>query len=77
MTKRLTKILPRLISDEQGAFVADRSIHDSIALTQELVQSIDQGRLEGNIILNLDMEKAYDRLDWEFFEGSADEIWLL
>ena len=66
MSKRLAVILPKLISDEQGAFVHDRMIHENIALTQELVQSLDQGNLGGNVILNLDMEKAYDRLDWGF-----------
>ena len=37
-----------------------------MALSQELVQSIDGGLEGGNVILNIDMEKAYDRLNWEF-----------
>ena len=66
LMKRMSVLLPKLISREQGAFVSGRVIQENIAITQELVQHIDGGLPGGNLILNLDMEKAYDRLDWHF-----------
>ena len=66
MANRLGTILPKLVSPEQGAFVSGRLIHENVALTQELVQSLDGGLQGGNVILNIDMDKAYDRLNWDF-----------
>ena len=42
--------------------MTDRNITENIALTQELIHDIDGGMHGGNLIINLDMEKAYDRL---------------
>jgi hypothetical protein len=66
LSTRLEKLLPKLISKEQGAFVENRIIHDNIALTQEMAQHIHTKIRGGNIILNIDMEKAFDRLEWHF-----------
>lgn len=66
LANRLSYFLPTLISAEQGAFVKGRLIHENIALTQELIQHIDKGKEGGNVILNIDMEKAFDRLNWAF-----------
>lgn len=43
-----------------------RQIHESIAVAQELVGDIDRKVEGGNIILKVDMAKAYDRLEWKF-----------
>jgi len=66
LATRLGTILAKLISPLQGAFVTDRNITENIALTQELIQDIDGGMHGGNLIIKLDMEKAYDRLSWDF-----------
>ena len=55
LTKRIGIILPKLISREQGAFIKGRSIHDNVALTQKLVQSLNGGLPGANLKLNLDM----------------------
>lgn len=66
LANRMAKLLPKLISPEQGAIVSSRLIHENVSLTQELIQHLDSGQKGGNVILNLDMENAYDRLNWNF-----------
>ncbi|XP_043710409.1 secreted RxLR effector protein 78-like [Telopea speciosissima] len=63
---RLASILPAIISEEQGGFVQGRNIHDNIALVQEVVQDINKKSRGGNLVLKLDMAKAYDCLEWDF-----------
>ncbi|KAF9675131.1 hypothetical protein SADUNF_Sadunf09G0000200 [Salix dunnii] len=43
-----------------------RRIEDNILLAQELVQLIDEKTRGSNVILKLDMMKAYDTIDWAF-----------
>ncbi|XP_058068332.1 uncharacterized protein LOC131217428 [Magnolia sinica] len=51
---------------EQGAFMKGRSTAENCALALEILQDINRKVNGGNIMLKLDMEKAYDRLSWEF-----------
>lgn len=43
-----------------------RSILENVSLAQEIVQEVDRKVRGGNVILKLDMGKAYDRLEWNF-----------
>ncbi|XP_070029963.1 uncharacterized protein [Nicotiana sylvestris] len=64
---RLDKFLPSLISEEQSGFVKGRNIVENILLTQEIVTDIRLRTKAGpNVILKLDMTKAYDRISWLF-----------
>ncbi|EOY20267.1 Uncharacterized protein TCM_045622 [Theobroma cacao] len=66
LANRLAKLLPSIISENQSAFVNDRLISDNILLAQELIGKIDGKSRGGNVVLKLDMAKAYDRLHWDF-----------
>ncbi|KAL0329011.1 UNVERIFIED_CONTAM: hypothetical protein Sradi_4887800 [Sesamum radiatum] len=66
LCQRIKPVLPSLISKTQSGFVPGRVISDNILLAQELVHEIGNKRNEGNVILKLDMAKAYDRLEWGF-----------
>ncbi|GAA0144869.1 reverse transcriptase [Lithospermum erythrorhizon] len=66
LSTRIANILPNLISENQAGFVRGRLIQDNILLAQEMMHNIDKGNKYGNVILNLDMEKAFDRLSWDF-----------
>ncbi|XP_058068213.1 uncharacterized protein LOC131217319 [Magnolia sinica] len=64
----LSQLLPSLISPEQGTFIQGRSISENIALAQELFKELNKKSRGGNIVLKLDMEKAYDREEWSFLK---------
>ncbi|KAF5468901.1 hypothetical protein F2P56_013012 [Juglans regia] len=68
LVKRLTHFLPRLISSEQGTFIPGRSIFENITLAQEMVHSLNKKVIGGNVMLKIDMAKAYDQVDWSFLE---------
>lgn len=61
---RLASILGKIISLEQGAFVKGRKIQHNILLARELTQKVREKIRGGNMILKLDMAKAYDKHSW-------------
>lgn len=62
---RIQKILPSIISNEQGTFVKGRQILDDILVANECMHSRYKDRLPG-LICKLDLEKAYDRVNRKF-----------
>ncbi|XP_019157299.1 PREDICTED: uncharacterized protein LOC109153867 [Ipomoea nil] len=64
MVVRLASVLPRLLSPHQSGFVSGRSITDNILLASEMCHGITLGNQD--IVLKLDMAKAYDRVSWFF-----------
>ena len=47
-------------------FIPGRHIQDADTITHEYLQKISVNQRKDNIIIKLDMEKAFDRLDWNF-----------
>ncbi|KAL9666445.1 hypothetical protein QQ045_000777 [Rhodiola kirilowii] len=70
LTSRLASWLPRIVSEEQVGFIKGRSIHENIALAHDLTHDLNQKTFGGNIIIKLDMAKAYDRVSWAFILGA-------
>ena len=69
LSLRLQPMLETLIHPTQTGFVKERSILDNIFTFWEAV-SLARLRGEDLAILLLDFEKAYDRVDWGFLEGT-------
>jgi len=61
LTLRLGKVMNRLISPQQSAFIQGRYILESVVVAHELVHSLNKSG-EPGLILKLDYEKAYDRV---------------
>jgi len=60
-------ILEKIIDPTQSAFVPKCSIHDNILLTHEIMNKFKN--MKGKkawVALKLDMEKTYDRVEWDF-----------
>ncbi|CAM8923331.1 unnamed protein product [Rhodiola kirilowii] len=66
LNSRLTNILKRVISQEQSGFLEGRYIHDCIGVAHDMVRDINVKSFGGNIMMKIDMSKAYDRISWRF-----------
>ncbi|XP_042983328.1 uncharacterized protein LOC122312726 [Carya illinoinensis] len=66
MVNRLSPLLANFISPEQGAFLSGCSIFDNISMTQEMIHSINKPVYGGNVVLKIDMAKAFSSVDWSF-----------
>jgi hypothetical protein len=66
-TNRMGRCANRLISSHQTAFIRGRYILESMVTAQEIIHDVHHNKEEG-IILKLDYEKAYDRVDLSFLE---------
>jgi hypothetical protein len=65
IANRLKTLLPSLISQEQAGFVEGRKILDNIIHAHELIHTLKTQR-RGGMIIQLDLEKAYDKINWHY-----------
>ena len=68
ITNRLKKLLPKLVSKIQSAFMSDRLISNNILVAFETLHHLKNKKKgkEGLMAIKLDMSKAYDRVEWIF-----------
>jgi hypothetical protein len=68
IANRLKPLLNSLILPNQGGFVAGRQIWDNIILVQEAIHSSFK-RGEKGMVIKLDMENAFDRVNQDFLKA--------
>ena len=73
LANRIKRVLSKVISSEQSAFVEGRQILDVVLIANEAVDTIIR-RKESGIVCKLDIEKAYDHLSWEFLIQVLDKM---
>ena len=64
-TTRLVPIAQRIISHTQTAFIRGCNILEGSLALQEIIHELKRTK-EPTILLKLDFEKAYDRVNWNF-----------
>ena len=76
LANRLKKILPKVISESQSAFVPGRQITNDVLVAFETMHCIDQERKgkRGLMAIKLDMSKAYDKVEWAFLEAMMRKL---
>lgn len=60
---KLDKFISFLIFKNQSSFVKGRSITENVLLTQEIIANISKRGKSANMVIKLDMAKAYDRVN--------------
>lgn len=82
MTNRLKEVMKELVGPFQSSFVPNRQITDNIIVYQEVLNNMRRKRNgKGLMVVKIDLEKAYDRLSWDFIkdtlkEVGMDSIWI-
>ncbi|KAL6185445.1 hypothetical protein ACLB2K_041578 [Fragaria x ananassa] len=69
---RLKVILPNVIADYQSVFVPGLLIHDNVIAAFETMYNLKRRggkKSRQKAAIKLDMIKAYDRVEWEFWKG--------
>ena len=69
LVHRLQQYMNNLISLDQSAFIKGRLISDNILVAHECMHFLKNKRMCNayDLALKLDMSKAYDRVEWNFF----------
>lgn len=65
VANRLKPLLPTLVSVEQSGYVEGRQILNNIIQVHEVLRSLLSNRKAG-MIMQLDLDKAYDKLNWTY-----------
>lgn len=73
IANRIKGILPKLISLNQSSFISGRSTFDNSIVLQEIVHSLSYmtGK-KGYMVVKLDLQKAYDKMEWSFVLQSME-----
>lgn len=64
----LKKVQPKIISNNQSAFIAGRSIAHNILICQDLVGLNKRKNTTRSCLINVCLRKAYDNVEWRFVE---------
>lgn len=75
LVHRLKPFLPNLIHPFQSSFITGRKSSDNVILTQKVIHSMTISKSkQGLMALKIDLEKAFDRLEWNFIRHVL--LWL-
>ncbi|GJR74108.1 hypothetical protein Tco_0086473 [Tanacetum coccineum] len=69
LTNRVIEGIKDVVSDNQSAFIPGRRISDNILVTQELMHNYHNHRGPPRCAFKIDIQKAYDTVDWAFLEN--------
>ncbi|OMO56897.1 reverse transcriptase [Corchorus capsularis] len=62
-------LIPKLIGPLQSSFIPGRQAADNILVAQEMIHTIRKSRgKNGLMAIKIDLEKAYDRISWDFLK---------
>ncbi|CAL1387360.1 unnamed protein product [Linum trigynum] len=77
MTSRFKAIMMKLVSPRQSSFILGRQTAYNIFVVQEVMHSLRKKRgKRGGMVIKIDLEKAYDRLRWDFLRDTVVEVGL-
>ncbi|CAI0395768.1 unnamed protein product [Linum tenue] len=77
IANRLKPIMKHLISPRQSSFIPGRQTADNIIVLQEVLHSLRKRKgKKGGVVIKIDLEKAFDRLRWDFLRDTLVQVGL-
>lgn len=69
LVAHLRPFLSDLVSPHQSSFIPGKGTVDNAIVLQEIVYTMARSKKKkGDLVYKLDLEKAYDRVDWRFLQ---------
>lgn len=75
ISNRIRDSLAHLVGPSQCSFIPRRHSRDNVIIAQEIFHSMrSKGGKKGWMAIKIDLEKAYDRLRWDFVKDTIEDI---
>ncbi|XP_057418984.1 uncharacterized protein LOC130713213 [Lotus japonicus] len=75
LVSRIRPYLDQIIGPLQSSFIPGRGTTDNAILAQEVIHYLAHSMAKkGSMAFKIDLEKAYDKLSWEFLEGTIKDF---
>lgn len=75
LVHRIRPLLSKLVSPLQSSFIPGRQAAENLILVQELLHTMRKTKSQkGAIDIKIDLEKAYDRIEWGFLRTILQEM---
>ncbi|XP_020262770.1 uncharacterized protein LOC109838764 [Asparagus officinalis] len=68
LTNRMKSLMGTLVNEAQSAFIKGRQITSNILLAHELVKNYSGKHISLRVMLNIDIKKAFDTINWDFLK---------
>ncbi|XP_070029243.1 uncharacterized protein [Nicotiana sylvestris] len=72
--KLIQKVIATIITESQSRFIPGRKVADNLIMAHELVKTYTRKHISPRCMIKVDMQKAYDTVDWRFLEKMLVEL---
>lgn len=73
IANRLLPLIPQWVSRNQTGFILDREARDNSLRTLSLIAHV-RGFSQPTLLLSTDVEKSFDRVDWEYLMATLAHL---
>ena len=73
LANRLHKVIEKIVSIDQSAYIKKRFIGQNIRLVEDIIEHVEKFEQEG-LVLFLDFEKAFDSIEWKFIVACLEKF---
>lgn len=75
LVNRLKSVFPFIVVENQVSFVPGRHLQDNVVVLWEILHSMRRRKAKkSQMVLTIDLEKAYDQLRWDFIKETLVQV---